>query len=59
MNMTPEQQKEFTDAIEARIEGFIDLQSTLCEEGTLWNNENSKKIELQWALERFNQIKNK
>lgn len=57
--MTPEQQKEFTDAIEARIKDFTIAQSD-CEMYDFdWRMYQERIVELKWVLNQFNQIKNK
>ena len=57
--MTPEQQKEFIGAIEARITWYSKCMDS-CEFWTDGWHEGYNKIKvLRWVLEQFNQIKNK
>ena len=57
--MTPEQQKEFIGAIEARITWYSKCMDS-CEFWTDGWHEGYNKIKvLRWVLDQFNQIKNK
>ena len=57
--MTPEQQIEFTDAIEERIKTHIKYRDDyeIWDEGYI--EIDTQIRELAWVLELFNQIKNK
>ena len=57
--MTTEQQKEFTEAIERRVELFKKYMEGYDPWDFAYMDNESRISELEWVLGQFNQIKNK